>query len=124
MTRSTRWAVAAVALAVGFSPSLFVLASLLDYGVGWSWPYEALARLLTSRALARVPSPWLAAALVLALGCNVYATSRLALARGPATERRALELARRAGSLFGVAASALVLSVLAGVLFFGAGGGR
>jgi hypothetical protein len=124
MTRSTRWAAAAVGLAVAFTPALFVTASVLKYEAGWSWPYDALAGLLTSRTLPRFSPLLLLGALALALGLNVYATSRLALGGGSEAARSRLGLARRAANLVVIAASALLLAVLAGYLILGVGAHR
>lgn len=124
MTRTTRWAAAAVAVAVAFTPALFVTASVLKYEAGWSWPYDALAGLLASRTLLRFSPLPLLGALALALGLNVYATSRLALGGGPEPARSPHRLARRAAALVASAASALLLAVLASYLILGAGAQR
>ncbi len=109
---------------MAFTPALLVTASVLKYEVGWNWPYDALAGLLASRTLPRFPPLLLLGALALALGLNVYATSRLALGGEPEEARSPLRLAGRAANLVAIAASALLLTVLASYLILGVGAHR
>ncbi len=110
MTRRTVNTMAAVGLALLFTPGLFITASILKYQLGVGFLYDALASVFSSRAFDRASPVLLLGGLVLALGLNVYAVADLSYADQGGSKRRV-------ANFVVIAASALLLTVLVGYLF-------
>jgi hypothetical protein len=117
LTKPSASALAAVGIALLFTPALFVTASILRYALGVGVLYDALATVFSSRALERASPALLLGGLVTALALNVYAVADLSIRRGQHPHAGPVRTARRVVNLIVIAGSALVLTVLLGSLF-------
>lgn len=117
MTRPSANALAAVGMALLFTPALFVTASILKYQLGVGFLYDALAGVFSSRAFDRASPPLLLGGLVLALVLNVYAVADLSVRGEHEDVVGRAGVKRRVANLVVIAASALLLTVLLGYLF-------
>ena len=116
LTKPPANAVAAVGMALLFTPGLFVTASVLKYVLGVEFLYDALAGIFSSRAFDRASPALLLGGLVIALALNVYAVADLSLRRGQSAGTGRVRVARRVANLIVIAGSALLLTVLLGYL--------
>jgi len=117
MNRPSANALAAVGVALLFTPALFVTASILKYELGVGFLYDALAGVFSSRAFDRASPALLLGGLVVALILNVYAVANLSLRRECDEYVGRMSVARRIANVLVIAASALLLTVLLGYLF-------
>jgi hypothetical protein len=116
LTKPPANAVAAVGMALLFTPGLFVTASVLKYVLGVGFLYDALAGIFSSRAFDRASPALLLGGLAIALALNVYAVADLSLRRGQNAGTGRVRVARRVANLIVIAGSALLLTVLLGYL--------
>ena len=116
LTRPSANALAAVGVALLFTPGLFVTASILNYVLGVGFLYDALAGIFSSRAFDKASPALLLGGLVVALALNVYAVANLSNRRGQDAYAGRVRVARRVANLAVIAASALLLTVLLGYL--------
>ena len=119
LTRPSANALAAVGVALLFTPGLFVTASILNYVLGVGFLYDALAGIFSSRAFDKASPALLLGGLVIALALNVCAVADLSMRRERDAYAGRARVARRAVDLVVIAGSALLLTVLLGYLFVG-----